>query len=115
MTFPKIILFTTKQTEKRSSHFAAGAIISTAGGFGDFPSQMQEGRLKIVLKALGKGGGDIGTSVSWTKFICLLCKNVCDRSTQTYPTMIPVEIPPGFVALLHRNISQSTNGMLLRL
>ena len=71
--------------------------------------------LKIVFKALGKGGrGRKWERLSWTKFICLRAKTVGTEVLKHIRMWsLKKSLWEGFVALLHHDISQSTNEMLL--
>ena len=112
MTFPKIIFFTTKQTEKRSSHFAAGAIISIANynSWRFLGLSIRNAGRTIEDSAQGLGKGEIEEHLS-------VGQNLFVSFAKTFATEVLKHIPPwslwkslgeGFVALLHRDISQST-------
>ena len=89
MTFPKIIFFTTKQTEKRSSHREAGAIISTANfnALRFLGLSIRNAGRTIEDSAQGLGKGEIEEHLS-------VGQNLFVSFAKTFATEVLKHIPP---------------------
>ena len=110
--FPQNNLFTTTKTDKRISHFAAGAIISRENynSWRFLGLSIRNAGRTIEDSAQGLGKGEIEEHLS-------VGQNLFVSFAKTFATEVLKHIPPwslwkslgeGFVALLHRDISQST-------